>query len=147
MVCYAIRPLWQGRRDAWLVGPRIKNLDFSSCAGIFSQAKGGPMSLTPGATLGAYEILSAIGAGGMGDVYRGRDAKLGRDVSSKALPEEFTQSRSRSPCKLADALMNTTGSHRRRISTEGGKEPVWPEMAGSFSSSLFSRVCRFRRTS
>jgi eukaryotic-like serine/threonine-protein kinase len=47
------------------------------------------MALTPGARLGPYEILSAIGAGGMGEVYRGRDTKLDRDVAVKVLPEAF----------------------------------------------------------
>jgi len=47
------------------------------------------MGLTPGAKLGAYEIVSAIGAGGMGEVYRARDRKLGRDVAIKVLPDLF----------------------------------------------------------
>jgi Tol biopolymer transport system component len=47
------------------------------------------MSLAPGARLGPYEILSAIGAGGMGEVYRARDARLGRDVAIKILPDLF----------------------------------------------------------
>ena len=47
------------------------------------------MSLKPGTRLGAYEIVAAIGAGGMGEVYRARDPKLNRDVAIKVLPEVF----------------------------------------------------------
>src|SRR5687767_7888303 len=47
------------------------------------------MTLTPGARLGLYEIVSPIGAGAMGEVYRARDTKLGRDVAIKVLPELF----------------------------------------------------------
>ena len=45
------------------------------------------MPLTPGTRLGMYEVLAAIGAGGMGEVYRARDTKLNRDVAIKVLPE------------------------------------------------------------
>ncbi len=44
------------------------------------------MSLTPGQRLGPYEILSAIGAGGMGEVYRAKDTRLDREVAVKVLP-------------------------------------------------------------
>ncbi|MGH9199686.1 MAG: serine/threonine-protein kinase, partial [Vicinamibacterales bacterium] len=47
------------------------------------------MPLIPGARLGPYEILAPLGAGGMGEVYRGRDARLGREVAVKILPIEF----------------------------------------------------------
>jgi serine/threonine-protein kinase len=45
------------------------------------------MALALGARLGPYEVLSALGAGGMGEVYRARDTKLNRDVAIKVLPE------------------------------------------------------------
>ena len=47
------------------------------------------MTLVLGMRLGSYEILSALGAGGMGEVYRARDTKLDRDVAIKVLPELF----------------------------------------------------------
>src|SRR5215468_4703304 len=48
------------------------------------------MALTPGTKLGPYEIASPLGAGGMGEVYRARDTRLGRDVAVKILPAEFS---------------------------------------------------------
>ena len=47
------------------------------------------MSLTPGTRLGPYEVIGAIGAGGMGEVYRARDTRLHRDVALKILPDVF----------------------------------------------------------
>ena len=47
------------------------------------------MSLSPGTRVGPYEVIGALGAGGMGEVYRARDARLNRDVAIKILPELF----------------------------------------------------------
>ena len=49
------------------------------------------MELAPGARLGPYEIVAPIGAGGMGEVYRARDSRLGRDVAIKVSAAQFTE--------------------------------------------------------
>jgi serine/threonine protein kinase len=46
--------------------------------------------LSTGSRLGAYEIVGPLGAGGMGEVFRARDTKLGRDIALEVLPEAFT---------------------------------------------------------
>jgi serine/threonine protein kinase len=49
------------------------------------------MALTEGVRLGPYEILSLIGAGGMGEVYKGTDTRLNRAVAIKVLPPHFSE--------------------------------------------------------
>ena len=49
------------------------------------------MPLAPGTHLGSYEIVTPLGAGGMGEVYRARDTRLARDVAVKILPEAFAR--------------------------------------------------------
>src|ERR1700704_5195645 len=48
------------------------------------------MSLAPGTKLGPFEIVSLLGAGGMGEVYRAQDTRLNRTVAIKVLPSEFS---------------------------------------------------------
>jgi serine/threonine protein kinase len=53
------------------------------------------MTLNAGTKLGPYEVVGALGAGGMGEVYRARDTKLNRDVALKVLPEVFARNTER----------------------------------------------------
>ncbi|HEU5256851.1 MAG TPA: hypothetical protein VFU28_12725 [Vicinamibacterales bacterium] len=68
------------------------------------------MSVTTGARIGAYEVLAPIGRGGMGEVYRARDARLKRDVALKILPESFASD----PDLLAQ--------FRREVEVLGGRD-------------------------
>ena len=69
------------------------------------------MSLASGTKLGPYEIVSALGAGGMGEVYRARDSKLGRDVAVKVLPEAFARDAERLGRFAREAQMLASLNH------------------------------------
>src|SRR5580704_1278528 len=81
------------------------------------------MSLSAGTRLGAYEIIAAIGAGGMGEVYRARDTTLNRDVALKILPDAFAR-RSRSSGAVhaqgADACCAEPPQYRAHLRTRRG---------------------------
>ena len=67
------------------------------------------MSLSPGTRVGPYQVMAKLGEGGMGEVYRARDARLDRDVAIKILPELFASdperlARFRREAKLLAAL-------------------------------------------
>ena len=88
------------------------------------------MPLTAGAHLGPYEILAAIGAGGMGEVYRARDTKLNRDVALKVLPDLFATD----PDRLArfDAEAQTLASlNHPHIAQIYGLEEVGSAVRGA----------------
>jgi serine/threonine protein kinase len=73
------------------------------------------MGLPAGTILGPYEILSAIGAGGMGEVYEARDNKLGRNVAIKVLPEAFAHDHDRLSRFQREARMLAARTKRAQI--------------------------------
>jgi eukaryotic-like serine/threonine-protein kinase len=78
-----------------------------------------------GTRLGPYEILSAIGSGGMGEVYRPRDTKLNRDVAIKLLPESVA----RDPDYLAHFQRKSAGAGCPLFPTSR-RFTVWRRPAG-----------------
>src|ERR1700676_1941071 len=69
------------------------------------------MPLAPGTKLGPYEIASAIGAGGMGEVYKAHDTRLGRDTAIKVLPETFAHDADRLSRFQREAKMLVSLNH------------------------------------
>jgi Tol biopolymer transport system component len=69
------------------------------------------MSLDIGTRIGPYEVTAAIGAGGMGEVYRGRDTRLKRDVALKVLPEVFSRDQERMARLQREAEVLASLSH------------------------------------
>jgi serine/threonine protein kinase len=91
------------------------------------------MALTPGTKLGPYEISAAIGAGGMGEVYRARDSRLNRDVAIKILPSSFSSDPERLHRFQQEALAAAALNHPNilavyDIGTEGGAPYIVSEL-------------------
>ena len=80
------------------------------------------MPLEPGTKLGAYEVVASIGAGGMGEVYRARDTKLGRDVAIKILPAEVAEDADRLGRFRREAQVLASLNHPRIAAIYGLEE-------------------------
>ncbi len=83
------------------------------------------MLLTPGARLGPYQVLSPLGAGGMGEVYRARDTKLGREVALKVLPAAVAEdpervARFRREAQLLASLNHSNIAHIHGLEEDQG---------------------------
>ena len=72
------------------------------------------MTLAAGARLGPYQIEARIGAGGMGEVYRAHDSKLGRDVAIKVLPAKLVMIRNGCPLSARSANAGCAESSQHR---------------------------------
>ena len=82
------------------------------------------MTLSTGSRLGPYEITSAIGAGGMGEVFRARDTKLNRDVAIKVLPAEFAKDHERVTRFKREAQILASLNHPNIAAIHGLEEDV-----------------------
>src|ERR1700674_4352592 len=69
------------------------------------------MALAAGTRLGSYEVVAPIGAGGMGEVYRAHDTKLGRDVAIKVLPDVFAMDSDRLSRFMREAQVLASLNH------------------------------------
>ena len=103
------------------------------------------MSLPPGTRIGNYEVLSSLGAGGMGEVLRARDTKLGRDVAIKVLPQDFSQDKERlarfgREAKLLAALNHTNIATLYGLEESNGKPFLVMELVEG--ETLAERIAR-----
>jgi len=80
------------------------------------------MAILPGKRLGAHEILSAVGAGGVGEVYQAHDTKLGRDVATKLLPQAFAHDPQRLSRFQREAKMLASLNHPNIAAINGFEE-------------------------
>src|SRR5262249_5637681 len=80
------------------------------------------MALSAGSRLGPYEILTLVGSGGMGEVYRARDATLGRDIALKILPPEFALDPARLARFKREAQLLASLNHPRVAAIYGFEE-------------------------
>ena len=91
------------------------------------------MTLTSGTRLGPYEIVCPLGAGGMGEVYRAHDTKLGRDVAQKIVPELFASDRDRlarftREAQTLAALNHPNIAHIHGLEESGGVRAIVMEL-------------------
>jgi len=93
------------------------------------------VSLKSGHPLDHYEILELIGKGGMGEVYRARDGKLGRDVAIKVLPDEFADNDERLARFKREAKVLASLNHPN-IASIYGLEQLGARTSSCSSSSM-----------
>src|SRR5512140_1457550 len=103
------------------------------------------MPLPPGSRLGPYEIVSPLGAGGMGEVYRARDSRLGRDVAVKVLPTDVSEdpaarARFEREARVASSLNHPHICVLHDIGRDGARDYLVMELVAG--DSLADRIAR-----
>jgi serine/threonine protein kinase len=106
------------------------------------------MSLAPGLRVGGYEVLAPLGAGGMGEVYRAKDSRLGRDVALKVLPDAFAAdaervARFKREAQLVASLNHPTIAAIYGLEELDGKQALVMELVDG--PTLGERIERSRR--
>ncbi len=81
------------------------------------------MPISPGARLSSYEVLSPLGAGGMGEVYKARDTRLDRTVTIKVLPDTFAQNPERLARFKRETSLLASMNHPNKAASLGGR--IW----------------------
>src|SRR5687767_12136951 len=115
------------------------------------------MSLQPGSRVGSYEVIDALGAGGMGEVYRARDSKLGREVALKVLSDQFVSDADRLARFVREAQILASLNHPNIAQIHGLEEGAiharsswnWSKalpspIASATAPSRWTRPCRSR---
>ena len=97
----------------------ISNLPLTFRTRSSFASEGPTMSVRPGDKLGSYEILSQLGAGGMGEVYHAGDTTLGREVAVKVLPEAFAKDAERLARFEREARLLATLNHHNIATIRG----------------------------
>src|SRR5512140_3467477 len=103
------------------------------------------MSLTAGSRLGPYEIVSPLGAGGMGEVYRAKDTRLGRELALKVMPPHLAgdgeaRLRFQREARAISALSHPHICALHDVGSEGGAEYLVMELIEG--ESLLARLSR-----
>ena len=102
---------------------------------VWPVASNKTLSIASGVRLGSYEIVALIGAGGMGEVYRARDAKLNRDVALKVLPDSFLHDADRLARFQREAHVLASLNHPNIAAIYGSKRSAVPSRRSSWSLS------------
>ena len=99
------------------------------------------MDLTVGTRLGVYTVTSLIGKGGMGEVYRARDARLGRDVAIKVLPQKFAHD----PERMARFEREASGPEMPALRKVFARRQSWAKTKSELSKGFERRESRMGR--